>query len=360
MKKIVVPLCLLVANGCSETHQLRGKPVSKGIQAVAKGFFSDILLGIVLAFVVSMLFCHPVMGQKGSADTMVSLSDFEKAAEDDFYIAVIKGDVGEMRTSLLLHAVDVNRKYEGGYTALMFAALYCPVEGVELLLKNGADVNAKSDDGTTASVIAVGEGRPDVFKVLEENGADCSFIYDWALSTAASHADANAIEESLRDGANVNNRDLAGRTALMLAADKYRLAAIEVGNVQRKRNTDDEIPHDEQARSIAVELLLKNGADVNIQDKNGWTALMLSIREGHIIVVKVLLKNGADVNLKNSDGKAAIDYAKLGNHTRIVELLLEAGANQESGNAMKWGIVAGSCLIAFAVAAVLIRSRFHA
>ena len=45
-----------------------------------------------------------------------------------------------------------------------------------------------------------------------------------------------------------------------------------------------------------VELLLKNGADVNASDENyGRAALHVASRENHFDVVKLLIQNGADV-----------------------------------------------------------------
>jgi ankyrin repeat protein len=48
-----------------------------------------------------------------------------------------------------------------------------------------------------------------------------------------------------------------------------------------------------------VELLLKNGANVNAKAADGWTALVRAADRGHRKVVEVLLKNGADVNAKD-------------------------------------------------------------
>lgn len=51
-------------------------------------------------------------------------------------------------------------------------------------------------------------------------------------------------------------------------------------------------------RDIGVSLL-QSGADINAQDKDGKTALMLSILNGHQALLEVLLKKNANVKLKN-------------------------------------------------------------
>jgi calcineurin-like phosphoesterase len=45
---------------------------------------------------------------------------------------------------------------------------------------------------------------------------------------------------------------------------------------------------------------------------------------GHASVVKVLLANGAEVNLKNLDGKTALDLATERGHRKVKELLADA------------------------------------
>lgn len=58
-----------------------------------------------------------------------------------------------------------------------------------------------------------------------------------------------------------------------------------------------------------LELLLSGTINVNMVDSYGNTALMLASDYGHTHLVKILLNNGADPNIENKNGWTAIDFA---------------------------------------------------
>ena len=49
-----------------------------------------------------------------------------------------------------------------------------------------------------------------------------------------------------------------------------------------------------------VELLLEEKADPNIQNNNGWTALIVASGNGHQQVVELLLEEKADPNIQSN------------------------------------------------------------
>lgn len=76
-----------------------------------------------------------------------------------------------------------------------------------------------------------------------------------------------------------------------------------------------------------VASLINGGADVNVKDFHGWTALMRSSYEGHKEIVKYLINCGADVNATNKYGWTALIEASYKGHIKIVELLINGGAD---------------------------------
>ena len=80
-------------------------------------------------------------------------------------------------------------------------------------------------------------------------------------------------------------------------------------------------------------LFLKAGVNVNLQDKEGNTALMLVCQKGQgkdecQEVLSLLLNAGADPNIKNKEGKTALQYAREKKADDIVKLLKEHGAKE--------------------------------
>ena len=59
----------------------------------------------------------------------------------------------------------------------------------------------------------------------------------------------------------------------------------------------------------AVSILLNNGADVDAQDSNRWSALMWAMTNHHNGIAKLLLQHGASPNVSSYSGRTAFDFA---------------------------------------------------
>ena len=118
---------------------------------------------------------------------------------------------------------------------------------------------------------------------------------DKEFLNACEEGDLERVKQLLERGADVNVRDKDGETALMIVSW--------------------------YGKKEIAELLIKNGIDINAKDNLGRTALMYASWYGHNEVVKLLLENGADVNAQDEDDITALMYAFKNGDKEIIELL---------------------------------------
>jgi ankyrin repeat protein len=75
-----------------------------------------------------------------------------------------------------------------------------------------------------------------------------------------------------------------------------------------------------------VDQLLKSGAQVNERDRQGYTPLMHASWNGQQALVERLINSGADINVRDNSGFTALMYAAIYGHNKIVQLLILRGA----------------------------------
>ncbi len=117
-----------------------------------------------------------------------------------------------------------------------------------------------------------------------------------------------SVRELLEKGVDVNyQRENDGWTALIRASYFSYLNNFRIG---------------------IIRLLIEYGANVNLQDKDGNTALVFASYNGHTEAVKLLLAAGAKVNLQDDRDYTALYYANREGYIEIQKLLREAGATE--------------------------------
>ena len=81
-----------------------------------------------------------------------------------------------------------------------------------------------------------------------------------------------------------------------------------------------------------IKRLIKAGAKVNFQDKDGWTPLLYASMAGHIDTIKLLIKSGADVNIPDKNGNTPLMAAVISNDQTLTDLLIQKDANLNCTN----------------------------
>jgi ankyrin repeat protein len=147
------------------------------------------------------------------------------------------------------------------------------IDNVKALLDRGANPNTTNEHGRAALMFAICGSFLPLAKLLIERDAD------------------------------VSRRDPLGKTPLIEAA--WRGSEwVEI-----------------------IRLLVEKGANINDKDNDGMTALMWA---QNVEVAKLIIELGADLNATNAYGETALSYASHNNHNDIVELLQSSGLHVET------------------------------
>jgi hypothetical protein len=78
-----------------------------------------------------------------------------------------------------------------------------------------------------------------------------------------------------------------------------------------------------------AEELIRNGADVNQQDEQGWTPLNFAAGRGELPIVKLLVENGADIFKTGRDMRTPYMIALAAGRVSVVKYLREAEDNYQ-------------------------------
>lgn len=85
----------------------------------------------------------------------------------------------------------------------------------------------------------------------------------------------------------------------------------------------------EGGKAQSVRTLLDRGADVNITDRLGRTALHLAAGAGDAAIVRQLVDAGADISRRTPAHGSPLEIAVRGSHDEVVALLMREGADIE-------------------------------
>ncbi len=133
--------------------------------------------------------------------------------------------------------------------------------------------------------------------------------------SAQTKPDSETLLEAIDEQRNNDVVDLVTRKGRAVVNSRGYSGSVPLTVAMRKRST----PY--------VNFLLDNGADPNLGEKNGDTALMIAARLGYMEGVLTMLANRATVDAANRQGETALIVAAQNRQVQVVRRLLEAGAS---------------------------------
>lgn len=161
--------------------------------------------------------------------------------------------------------------------------------GAQALIEAGGYVNARDDKGNTPLHESVAKPNVGVFMVLLDAKANVNMVDDLGFSPLHVVVDAQSgsltarriiMEQLTKAGADLDVKDEQGRTALHIAAGRD---------------------------VVKIETLLDAGASPNPQSNKGETPLHIAAKAGVMEIIRALIEAGADTSIVDDGGNTPLD-----------------------------------------------------
>jgi len=275
----------------------------------------------------------------------------------------------EVVALLLKSGGDIHRRLKSGFTPLLFATREGRVEVVRALLKAGADANESIEtersgkraplEGMSALTIAVENGHFELAMELVNAGADPNdqrwgytalHMVTWVRKP--NRGDDEAGQPPPQGSGSLTSLNFVRKMVAKGADVNARLNKGD--NNQKKLSLNRATPFLMASKTTdlpLMKLLVELGADPTIPNADGSTPLMAAAGLGCLApdeeagteaecleATKYLLTLGADVNVKDRNGETAMHGAAYKSLPKVVHFLAENGAKVEVWNTTnRWG-----------------------
>lgn len=225
---------------------------------------------------------------------------------------------------------------------LILAVIHNHTDAVTLLLNKGADIDRKYVmNGRTALHHATRAGTLDMMVLLLDNYANPNIYDDYnmtplLIAVTRTLIDMERINILVKYGADMTMQDSDGRTPLYIAISRHNADMIEL----LLRISDDPIKLlniKDNAGYKPLLLAIHNGANEHILDLLCRPGAEGSILHGlahtnYIKEVRYLLRKRHDPNEKNDSGLTPLHIAIINKNYDMMQLLIDGGANVHIAN----------------------------
>ncbi len=238
-------------------------------------------------------------GDVAAIQRMVTAGQSPNMQNDDGdTILILAARAGQAQAvkALIAAGADVELTDHSGFTALMAAVLQGHVDTVQELINSGATVDAAEPNGWTALHQAARYGHTDIIQVLCDAGSSLTQTTNdgWPPLTVTAYtgqpesarvliANGAPAQATRRDGSINREADALWISAafghcevarVLLVAGKENGASVDARDAEGNTVLMSAARHE---RPECVQMLVELGADIDAQNDNGWTALMVRV-----------------------------------------------------------------------------------
>ncbi len=246
-----------------------------------------------------------------------------------FFETIIHNQVAQM-VQMIVEGFDVDFHELGKTPPLIFAIKYNKKEVIETLLLYGANVNIQDREGNTPLHFAIKFRHYELMATLLHYGADITIensesISSYELATQAEKEMISKIE-TLVDTSSHNIFE----TARLGDLNRLVHSVTNASQLQQTNNEGQSLLHLAiLSNNIKIVLyLLNKGVDIDAEDNEGLTPLIIALSHPRFMNVAILLLNRhATLEHVSKSGHSALSVAIRNNNPEGALMLIKRGAN---------------------------------
>ncbi|KAJ3123096.1 hypothetical protein HK098_002219 [Nowakowskiella sp. JEL0407] len=250
-----------------------------------------------------------------------------------FHIACEVAD-NQFIEKLLDMGVDMQSPNKDGNTPLHLLCSRYYLEDaenlMERLMKCGIDLNMQNNEGQTPMYLAAVHNSWEVVNMLINAGADVNKLTNSNSSLLHFVRDPALFLKLIPLAKSLDVQDEEGYTPLLRAvSENSKIAEILLengANVNLSNNDGENALFHSLEKYSTMDLLLRHGADATIINNDNESSLFAAVRHGNVLIAPMLqrlLSAGAKADLVANDGTTLISWAVNNNNFLAFNVLLE-------------------------------------
>ncbi|MBN8828201.1 MAG: ankyrin repeat domain-containing protein [Sphingobacteriia bacterium] len=255
----------------------------------------------------------------------------------------LKNNHKEVATLLINEGASPNIRDKDGYPPLVYTmSTFYGTQGgfkdnnlMNLLLNNGADPYAKDNSGNNLFIwYGFNTPRPKPESIVREaKSGNIENVKRLLEQGTAIEFKNNKNETALIASLKAENYEMAKllieKGASIHAEDKEGISALDL--IKFNNYFDDLLPilhnfdliYQTHLGSVEnIKQIIALGYDLNIQDEDGNTPLIISLKDKQHKIAELLIRAGADTQIEDNEGNSILDLARKNDSPYLVNLII--------------------------------------
>lgn len=292
----------------------------------------------------NLLKAKEINEKNGIISDLISKEEFDKIKQEVEQLSKLEESIENYRLDifkqLISNGAKLNLENEDGLTEVFFAT---KPEYVSLLVDHGSNIFHENKEGQDLLYYSVVNGKTSIISYLKEEYIKANhktinnLFYQLAFEEVNNYIKQKNIENGLYTFLDYNNNtDLQKvMTGKLEEGEVMPTISIEQVNYQDEDGNSPLLVACANGNGYLVGPFLKMGANVNLANHNGETPLMHALATESAPLIKFLIEKGADINAVNNNGVSVWEMAEELNNKAVLDELRTAFEKEEKKSSPK-------------------------